>query len=91
MSLGTGGVDDGEDAEVIEHEYGHAVQNDQVPGFGSSPQGGAMGEGFGDYLASALSATFTPNPTFDPCLGEWNELGTGNGAAVPCIRRVDTA
>lgn len=34
MSLGEGGVDDGEDAEVIEHEYGHAIQDDQVPGFG---------------------------------------------------------
>ena len=28
ISLGEGGVDDGEDAEVIYHEYGHAVQDD---------------------------------------------------------------
>jgi hypothetical protein len=29
--LGKGGVDDAEDAEVILHEYGHAVHDSQVP------------------------------------------------------------
>ena len=29
---GKGGVDDAEDDEVIWHEYGHAIQDDQVPG-----------------------------------------------------------
>ena len=38
ITLGKGGVDDAEDAEVIVHEYGHSVQDDQVPGFGSSPR-----------------------------------------------------
>src|SRR3954468_20501185 len=33
ITLGKGGVDDAEDAEVIVHEYGHSVQDDQVPGF----------------------------------------------------------
>jgi hypothetical protein len=39
ITLGKGGVDDAEDAEVIVHEYGHSVQDSQVPGFGtiSSP------------------------------------------------------
>ena len=37
ITLGKGGVDDAEDAEVIVHEYGHSVQDDQVPGFGSDP------------------------------------------------------
>lgn len=89
ISLGTGGTDDGEDGEVIVHEYGHAIQDDQVPGWGMSDEGGAMGEGFGDYLAAALSATFAPSATFDPCIAEWDELGFGNPAAVPCLRRVD--
>jgi hypothetical protein len=40
-----------EDAEVIVHEYGHSVQDNQVPGFGSTPDAGAIGEAFGDYLA----------------------------------------
>jgi hypothetical protein len=37
-----GGVDDAEDADVILHEYGHAIQDNQVPGFGSSLEAGAM-------------------------------------------------
>src|SRR5215208_483428 len=36
IRLGKGGVDDAEDAEVIVHEYGHAVHASQVPGFGQS-------------------------------------------------------
>jgi hypothetical protein len=37
ITFGKGGVDDAEDAEVIVHEYGHSVQDNQVPGFGSTP------------------------------------------------------
>jgi fungalysin metallopeptidase (M36)/thrombospondin type 3 repeat protein len=90
VSLGEGGTDDGEDAEVIEHEYGHAIQDDQVPGFGRGRQAGAIGEGFGDYLAASLSTAFTPSATFDACVGEWDMLGLGDQAAVPCLRRVDS-
>ena len=89
IDLGRGGTDDGEDAEVIDHEYGHAIQDSQVPGFGAGHEAGAIGEGFADYFAAALAATFTPRPPFDPCVAEWNELGFGNAAAVPCMRRVD--
>ena len=31
IKYGSGGVDDAEDADVILHEYGHAIQDDQVP------------------------------------------------------------
>ena len=51
IRLGKGGVDDAEDAEVIVHEYGHAVHADQVAGYGQSLDAGAIGESFGDYLA----------------------------------------
>ena len=51
IRLGKGGVDDGEDGEVIVHEYGHAVHDSQVPGYGTSLDAGAIGEAFGDYLA----------------------------------------
>jgi Zn-dependent metalloprotease len=50
--------DRGEDGHVMAHEYGHAIQNDQVPGWGATnPVTGraetrAMGEGFGDALAT---------------------------------------
>lgn len=87
---GTGGVDDAEDADVIVHEYGHAVQDAQVPGFGASDDGGAMGEGFGDYLAGAMSSL---NPAhgagFNACFAEWDELGAGDPTPIPCLRRVD--
>lgn len=50
------------DADVPLHEYGHAIQNNQVPGWGvTNPITGraetrAMGEGFGDILACAYFA-----------------------------------
>lgn len=43
LTFGTGGVDDAEDAEIILHEYGHAIQDDQVPGWGQHEEGKAMG------------------------------------------------
>jgi hypothetical protein len=96
VSLGTGSVDDGEDGEVIVHEYGHAVQDDQVPGFGASDEGGAMGEGFGDYLAAATANAFVvpARPALDACVAEWDELGfeEADGDPIsdpPCLRRVD--
>ena len=55
ITYGTGGVDDAEDLEVVWHEYGHAIQDAQVPGYGSSEQAGATGEGFGDYWAVTMS------------------------------------
>jgi hypothetical protein len=49
--------DRGEDGHVMVHEYGHAIQDNQVPGWGKvSPvtgreETGAMGEGYGDAMA----------------------------------------
>jgi hypothetical protein len=91
ISLGYGGTDDGEDGDVIVHEYGHAIQDHQVPGFGGVGQAGAIGEGFGDYFAAAIAATYAPNSVFDPCVAEWDAIGLGNPDDVPCIRRVDTS
>ena len=58
LRFGKGGVDDAEDAEVILHEYGHAVQDSQQTpfGFGFTPEAGAIGEGFADYFAGTVSA-----------------------------------
>jgi len=55
IAFGEGGVDDAEDADEIVHEYGHAIQDDIVPGWGAGGDAGAMGEGFGDYLATTWS------------------------------------
>ena len=54
IRLGKGGVDDAEDAEVIVHEYGHAIHASQVPGYGGSLDAGSIGESFGDYLAVSV-------------------------------------
>jgi hypothetical protein len=53
ISYGDGGVDDAEDADVILHEYGHAIQNATVPGWSGSGEQGSLGEGFGDYWAES--------------------------------------
>jgi hypothetical protein len=59
--------DSGEDADVIIHEYGHAVQQDQIPGWGlafpNGIQARSMGEGFGDFLAGVMNN--------NPCIGEY--------------------
>jgi hypothetical protein len=87
ITYGTGGVDDAEDGEVIIHEYGHSVQDNQVPGFGSTEEGGAMGEGFGDYLAGTVNSALAGDFQLT-CLAEWD--ATSYAAGVPhCLRRLD--
>jgi Fungalysin metallopeptidase (M36) len=87
ITLGKGGVDDGEDAEVAVHEYGHSVQDNQVPGFGSTPDAGAIGEAFGDYLAVTVSAHEAPTAD-EACVADWDS--TSYTSTVPhCLRRVD--
>jgi hypothetical protein len=53
LRFGKGGVDDAEDAEVILHEYGHAIHFAQNFVFGSE-QAGAISEGFSDDLRSPV-------------------------------------
>lgn len=92
ITIGTGGVDDGEDQEVVWHEYGHAVQDDQVPGFGSSSDAGAIGEGFGDYLAGTMSQANSADTATTPwaCVMDWDS--TSYTSTTPhCIRRLDTS
>ena len=87
ITYGTGGVDDAEDGEVIIHEYGHSVQDNQVPGFGATEEGGAMGEGFGDYLAGTVDSALTGDFQLT-CIAEWD--ATSYAAGVPhCLRRLD--
>jgi zinc metalloprotease ZmpB len=87
ITLGKGGVDDAEDAEVIVHEYGHSVQDAQVAGFGTTADSGAIGEGFSDYLAVTVSTAVAP--AGDPaCVADWDS--TSYTTVVPhCLRRVD--
>ena len=79
--------DRAEDGHVVLHEYGHAMQHDQVPGWGQpSPVTGrnearAMGEGFGDFLACSFFAPDHPflREVFEPWI--FGDLGG--------LRRVD--
>ena len=89
ITLGKGGVDDAEDAEVIVHEYGHSVQDDQVPGFGSSPDAGAIGEAFGDYLAVTVTSAVTGLTSFEePCVADWDSVSYTR-KTPHCQRRLD--
>ncbi|MGW6277773.1 M4 family metallopeptidase [Kribbella sp. NPDC055071] len=88
ITMGEGGVDDAEDAEVIWHEYGHAIQDDVVPGFGESEQAGAIGEGFGDYWAVTNSVPVSKGFNL-PCVMDWD--ATSYTSDEPhCLRRTDT-
>ncbi|MEV6526946.1 bacillolysin [Longispora sp. NPDC051575] len=90
ITFGTGGVDDAEDAEVIWHEYGHAIQDAQVPNFGSSDDGGAIGEGFGDYWAYTMGQPVSPNTAVSPwaCIADWDAVSY-TSTAPHCLRRTD--
>jgi hypothetical protein len=88
ITTGDGGVDDAEDAEVIWHEYGHAIQDDIVPGYGASEQAGAIGEGFGDYWAVTMSVPVSKGFNL-PCVMDWD--ATSYTTNEPhCLRRTDT-
>ena len=91
LAFGEGGVDDAEDADVILHEYGHSIQDNQTTGvyFGSGDndfgdETGAMGEGFGDYWASSAFKAASEASGFPAAVwAEW-DAQDANG-----LRRVD--
>ena len=56
INFGDGGVDTAEDAEVIIHEYGHAILDRQVPDIHLG-EGAALHEGFSDFLAASFYTT----------------------------------
>jgi zinc metalloprotease ZmpB len=92
IRLGKGGVDDAEDAEVIVHEYAHAVHQSQVPGYGQSIDAGAIGESFGDYLAVTVGLDAAadygwPVNAEEACPMDWDSVSYTS--APHCIRRFD--
>jgi zinc metalloprotease ZmpB len=93
LRFGRGGVDDAEDAEVILHEYGHAIHFSQNFSF-ASEQAGAISEGFGDYWAVTVADVVSkslgvPEGEPLPCVADWDS--TSYTSTVPhCLRRVDT-
>lgn len=78
--LGDGGVDDGEDPDIVLHEYGHAIHYD-AGAAGPSFENRALGEGWADYVAATASA--------DPRIGEWDATSYSSAQPLPYLRRVD--
>lgn len=71
LTFGEGGVDDAEDADVIVHEYGHAIWEFQAPGLLRTGELAALSEGFSDYLAVSYSRGISPN--------QWEKVFTWDG------------
>lgn len=88
LCFGIGGVHDAQDADVILHEYGHAIQDNEnsavFSGAGGVEETGAMGEGFGDYWA------VSNNHSNNACFAAWDHNIVDYPADKGCLRRVDT-
>jgi zinc metalloprotease ZmpB len=92
LRFGKGGVDDAEDAEVILHEYGHAIHFAQSFSF-ASEEAGAISEGFGDYWAVTVADVVSKSlgvPELEPlpCVADWDSVSYTSGP-IHCLRRVD--
>jgi hypothetical protein len=99
LHFGDGGVDDAEDGDVVIHEYGHSVQDNQVPGWGpgGDTEQGAIGEGFGDLLA-VMFYMGTGNPAYEAsarryCVMEWDATAynpvTAANPGSGCLRWIN--
>ncbi|SNQ60197.1 hypothetical protein MNV_1690007 [Candidatus Methanoperedens nitroreducens] len=84
ITFGTWYIDDAEDADIILHEYSHAILDEQVPDFGPNWNSCPIAEGFGDFFAACFFAEI--NDGFNrECVGDWN----GIGKIGDCVGRVD--
>ena len=71
VALGEGCVDDAEDADVIIHEYGHAISHAAAPGTNSGFERSGLDEGIGDYMAASYS--------YDINTFRWEDVFTWDG------------
>lgn len=71
LSFGEGGVDDAEDADVIVHEYIHALSHCAAPESNLGAERRGLDEGMGDYFAAAMS--------YDYDIFRWAEIYTWDG------------
>jgi zinc metalloprotease ZmpB len=88
LGFGEGGVDDAEDADVIIHEYGHAISDAGSPGSNSGTERQGLDEGIGDYFAASysrgLSYTFWKNTfTWDGHNPFWPGRSASNPTMYP--------
>ena len=71
LYFGEGGVDDAEDADVVIHEYGHAMAYGAAPGTNINTQRQALEEAICDYFAVSWSLVHSPN--------RWQNVFTWDG------------
>lgn len=102
LYFGEGGTDDAEDADLLVHEYGHALLEWIAPGaFGGANSGEAraLGEGFCDYWAYSSHYDARVASGRDPfCFADWDarcwdDDVTQQCSYAPgsdCLRRLDT-
>lgn len=103
LFFGDGGTDDAEDADIVVHEYGHALLEWISPGTYSgtfASQSRALSEGFGDYWAYSAHYERRVATGRDPfCFADWDarcweDDPSENCAYQPgsdCLRRVDSS
>lgn len=102
LFFGEGGTDDAEDADLVVHEYGHAILEWIAPGTFAGPfssQGRAFSEAFGDYWAfSAHYAQRIASGRDAFCFADWDPRCWEDKAAEQCsyppgsdcLRRLDS-
>ena len=78
LVFGPGCVDDSEDADVLLHEYGHALQYD-INANWTGGHTGPMGEGFADYWGAVYSLSTPNGPLFHPA---WAYSWDGHGEST---------
>ncbi|MFN8397852.1 MAG: T9SS type A sorting domain-containing protein [Bacteroidia bacterium] len=84
LAFGEGGVDDAEDADVVIHEYGHALSHGGSPFSNSGLERQGLDEGIGDYVATTYSRGISYN--FWKNVFTWdghNEFWPGRSASDP--------
>ncbi|HEX7828575.1 MAG TPA: proprotein convertase P-domain-containing protein [Thermoanaerobaculia bacterium] len=101
LFFGEGGTDDAEDADLLIHEYGHALLEWIAPGtFGgaNTSEARALGEGFGDYWAFSAHHDARVASGRDPfCFADWDARCWEDDASqqcsyapgTDCLRRLD--
>jgi len=82
ISLGEGGIDDAEDADVIIHEYGHALSSAGSPNSNSGTERRGLDEGIGDYFAASYSRDINDHNWQKTFSWDGNEFWNGRSCGV---------
>ncbi|HEY9246579.1 MAG TPA: M36 family metallopeptidase, partial [Candidatus Methanoperedens sp.] len=84
ITYGAMGIPDAEDADIIIHEYSHAIVECQAPYLGLTNEGAAIEQGFGDFMATCYFSEEGDGFNRE-CMGDWSGINN----KLHCVRRVD--